>query len=80
MWAAWLRRLRRTGQFLFSGAYAVRTLPGAARPSVHVTFPLEKGDVEVFLRPEVRSDGALVRFRRAARSVVMAPMSSCRER
>ena len=60
VWAAWLRRLRRTGQFLFSGAYAVRTLPGAARPSVHVTFPLEKGNVQVFLRPEVRSDGALV--------------------
>ncbi|GAA4123121.1 hypothetical protein GCM10022415_27830 [Knoellia locipacati] len=58
--AAWLRRLRRTGQFLFSGAYAVRSLPGAARPSVHVTFPLEKGNVQVFLRPEVRADGALV--------------------
>ena len=58
--AAWLRRLRRTGQFLFSGAYAVRSLPGADRPSVHVTFPLEKGNVQVFLRPEVRPDGALV--------------------
>lgn len=58
--AAWLRRLRRTGQFLFSGAYAVRSLPGSARPSVHVTFPLEKGNVQVFLRPEVRADGALV--------------------
>lgn len=60
VWAAWLRRLRRTGQFLFSGAYAVRTLPGAPRPSVHVTFPLEQGNVQVFLRPEVRADGALV--------------------
>lgn len=60
VWAAWLRRLRRSGQFLFSGAYAVRTLPGAARPCVHVTFPLEHGNVQVFLRPDVRDDGALV--------------------
>lgn len=58
--AAWLRRLRRTGQFLFSGAYAVRPLPGADRPSVHVTFPLEKGNVQVLLRPSARPDGALV--------------------
>jgi len=60
VWAAWLRRLRRSGQFLFSGAYGVRSLPGDERPSVHVTFPLERGNVQVFLRPEVRSDGALV--------------------
>lgn len=60
VWAAWLRRLRRTGQFLFSGAYAVRALPGSPSPSVHVTFPLEKGNVQVFLRPQVRADGALV--------------------
>lgn len=58
--AAWLRRLRRTGQYLFSGAYAVRALPGASRPSIHVTFPLEKGNVQVFLHPEARGDGALV--------------------
>lgn len=60
VWAAWLRRLRRTDQFLFSGAYGVRRLPGADRPSIHVTFPLELGNVQVFLRPSTRNDGALV--------------------
>ncbi len=60
VWAAWLRRLRRTGQFLFSGAYAVSTLPGAAQPCVHVTFPLERGNVQVFLNPRAGADGALV--------------------
>jgi hypothetical protein len=60
VWAAWLRRLRRSGQFLFSGAYAVSDLPGAGRPVIHVTFPLESGNVQVFLRPQVRDDGALV--------------------
>lgn len=57
--AAWLRTLRATGDYLFSGLYAVRTLPGARRPSIHVAFPLEAGNVQVFLRPTVE-DGALV--------------------
>ena len=30
-----------------------------ARPSVHVTFPLEEGNVQVFLRPTVLADGSL---------------------
>jgi hypothetical protein len=57
--AAWLRTLRATGDFVFSGCYSVRQLPGAERPSVHVAFPLESGNVQVFLRPFAR-DGALV--------------------
>ncbi|MBT0768261.1 hypothetical protein KIH74_04965 [Kineosporia sp. J2-2] len=57
--AAWLRTLRATGEWVFSGCYTVRTLPGAGRPSVHVTFPLEAGNVQVFLRPRVLAGGAL---------------------
>jgi hypothetical protein len=58
--AAWLRTLRTTGAFVYSGYYGHRLLPGADRASVHVTFPLESGNVQVFLRPEVRPDGSLV--------------------
>lgn len=58
--AAWLRTLRSTGRHVFSGCYATRTLPGADRPSVHVAFPLESGNVQVFLRPSVTDDGGLV--------------------
>lgn len=58
--AAWLRRLRSTGDFLFSGFYRVTRLPGADRPSVHVSFPLEQGNVQVFLRPEVGPGGSLL--------------------
>jgi hypothetical protein len=58
--AAWLRTLRASGRPVFSGAYSARTLPGADRPSVHVAFPLESGNVQVFLRPSVTGDGALV--------------------
>lgn len=57
--AGWLRTLRATGEFVFSGCYSTRALPGADRPSVHVAFPLESGNVQVFLRPEVQPDGSL---------------------
>jgi hypothetical protein len=57
--AGWLRTLRSTGEYVFSGCYSVRLLPGADRPSVHVAFPLERGNVQVFLRPDVDPDGSL---------------------
>ncbi|WP_330474698.1 hypothetical protein [Terrabacter sp. C0L_2] len=57
--AGWIRSLRSTGEFVYSGCYASRVLPGADRASVHVTFPLEAGNVQVFLRPTVLPDGSL---------------------
>ncbi|WP_231134972.1 hypothetical protein, partial [Motilibacter deserti] len=57
--AAWVRTLRSNGRHVFSGSYATRTLPRADRPSIHVTFPLESGNVQVFLRPSVTKDGGL---------------------
>lgn len=59
VWAGWVRRLRSTGDHLFSGAYRATTLPGHGQV-VHVAFPLQRGNVQVFLTPFVRSDGALV--------------------
>lgn len=58
--AAWLRTLRSSGRHVFSGSYSTRTLPGADRASVHVTFPLEAGNLQVFLRPSVTDDGGLL--------------------
>jgi len=57
--AAWLRTLRSTGEYVYSGCYSSRLLPGQRQPSVHVAFPLEAGNVQVFLRPSVLPDGAL---------------------
>lgn len=57
--AGWIRTLRRTGEYVYSGCYSSRSLPGADRPSVHVTFPLEEGNVQVFLRPRVLPGGDL---------------------
>ncbi len=58
--AGWLRTLRSTGQYVFSGCYSIRRLPGSRQPSVHVAFPLEAGNVQVFLTAQVLPDGALV--------------------
>jgi hypothetical protein len=57
--AGWLRTLRSTGEYVYSGCYSTRLLPGAQQPSVHVAFPLQAGNVQVFLRPRVLPGGAL---------------------
>lgn len=57
--AGWLRTIRATGDYAFSGCYSTRRLPGADRAGVHVAFPLESGNVQVFLRPDHGADGSL---------------------
>ncbi|GAA1922913.1 hypothetical protein [Nocardioides hwasunensis] len=58
--AAWSRTLRDSGRPVFTGAYSARSLPGADRASVHVAFPLESGNLQVFLRPSVVDRGGLL--------------------
>jgi hypothetical protein len=58
--AAWLRTLRSTGAQVYSGWYGTARLPNTDGPSVRVAFPLPNGSVTIFLRPEVRPDGALL--------------------
>lgn len=55
--SAWLRRLRSTGDHVFSGYYQVGRLPGREDAVVHVSFPLESGNVQVFLTPSATPDG-----------------------
>jgi hypothetical protein len=58
--AGWLRTLSATGEFVYSGCYSAGLLPASDQPSVHVAFPLESGNVQVFLRPSAQADGSLV--------------------
>jgi hypothetical protein len=58
--AGWLRTIAATGEFMYSGCYAARRLPRSDQPSVHVSFPLESGNVQVFLHPSVEPDGSLI--------------------
>ncbi len=57
--AAWLRTLRSTGAYVYSGWYSTSLLPGTRQPSVHVAFPLQAGNLQVFLEPSAESDGSL---------------------
>lgn len=57
--AAWLRRLRSTGAFVYSGYYQATALRGGAGRLVHVTFPLPQGNLQVFLTPSIDPDGSL---------------------
>ncbi|WP_307816422.1 hypothetical protein [Nocardioides limicola] len=58
--AGWIRTLRSTGEVVFSGCYSARRLPGSDRASVHVAFPLESGNVQVYLRPDHGPDRSLL--------------------
>ncbi|WP_220658173.1 hypothetical protein [Tsukamurella sp. TY48] len=56
---AWLRTLGADGSSVYSGYYRVGGTPGDPQPHVHVSFPLEEGNVQVFLTPRAERDGAL---------------------
>lgn len=57
--AGWIRQLRSTGDPVLSGAYRTNRLPSSDRASVHVTFPLESGNLQAYLRPRIDGDGSL---------------------
>ncbi|MDS1112729.1 hypothetical protein RD149_03025 [Gordonia westfalica] len=65
--AAWLRRLRLDGSAVYSGFYRWAVLPGQPQPHVAVAFPLELGNVHVFLTPRAEVDGALTLTSRSRR-------------
>ena len=58
-YTGWLRTLRATGNVLYAGSYSVARVPGLGRPCVKVVFPLPNGNAQVFLRPDVATDGSL---------------------
>lgn len=58
--AAWLRRVRATGQLIYSGWYGLARMPGSDDPVVRVVFPLPNGSCTVFLAPHNDDNGALV--------------------
>jgi hypothetical protein len=55
----WLRTLPSTGDTVYSGCYDIRMLPGFEQPQIHVAFPLQAGNVQVFLSPSVVRDNAV---------------------
>lgn len=57
--AAWIRKLRSDGSTVFSGLYRSCRIPTSEQPHVHVTFPLENGNAQIFLAPGNDPDGSL---------------------
>lgn len=57
--AAWQRTLKSNGSYVFSGCYRRAQLPDREQPVVHVSFPLQSGNVQVFLEPSADQDGSL---------------------
>jgi hypothetical protein len=58
--ALWLRRLRVTGDVLFSGLYSVVDLDAPLGPAVRVTFPLPNGRLVVLLEVNNAPGGGLL--------------------
>lgn len=57
-WTVWFRRLKATGDVLYSGSYSTTTTPLGKR-CLSVSFPLPNGSATVVMRPEVLENGAL---------------------
>ena len=74
--AGWIRRLRSTGDPVFSGAYGTNRLPPSDRASVHVALPLESGNLQVYLRPGIDGDDSLWLDSPLAASARTTPTSS----
>ncbi|ADG79737.1 putative protein OS=Tsukamurella paurometabola (strain ATCC 8368 / DSM / CCUG 35730 /CIP 100753 / JCM 10117 / KCTC 9821 / NBRC 16120 / NCIMB 702349/ NCTC 13040) OX=521096 GN=Tpau_3150 PE=4 SV=1 [Tsukamurella paurometabola] len=61
---AWLRTLAADGSSVYSGYYRIGRVPADPQPQVHVSFPLEEGNIQVFLTPRADRDGALLLYSR----------------
>jgi len=59
IYTGWLRRSAKTGRVVYAGLYAVSRLPADPSPCVQVSFPVPRGSVAVFLRPENGPNGSL---------------------
>ena len=57
-YTVWFRRLRSTGQVVYSGIYAAGRLPSGER-CAKIVFPLPRGNATVIMRPAVTAPGGL---------------------
>ncbi|MEM8858357.1 MAG: hypothetical protein AAGD96_08555 [Chloroflexota bacterium] len=57
-YAGWLRKINRTGDVLFAGAYMSCCPPNLGYECVKAIFPLPNGNITVIFRPENVADGS----------------------
>ncbi len=59
-WTIWYRKLRNTGDVIYSGIYTQCQNPNYEKPLLKVIFPLPNGSATVFMTIEVNPNGDLV--------------------
>lgn len=59
IWTIWYRKIKQTGETLFSGIYTNAYLPSQDKRLFKVVFPLPNGNATVLLNQEVKEDGSL---------------------
>ncbi len=65
-YTVWFRRLKSTGEVVYSGIYGTCKAPNG-ESLLKVVFPLPRGNATVVMRPEVDSEGALTLVSRGER-------------
>ncbi len=60
MWTIWYRKLKNTGDVIYSGVYTQCLNPNYKKPLLKVIFPLPNGSATVFMTIEVDKNGDLV--------------------
>ena len=59
LYSAWVRRLVRSGDVIYAGAYSACAVPNYEGRCVRVVFPLPNGNAIVLMRPIAEPDGSL---------------------
>lgn len=59
VYAAWIRKMIRSGDVLYAAAYSTTQIPGYCGACVKVVFPLPNGNAIVFMRPFAHDDGSM---------------------
>ena len=59
VWTIWYRKIKQTGETLFSGIYTNTYLPSQDKTLFKVVFPLPNGNATVLLNQEIMADGSL---------------------
>lgn len=59
-WTIWYRRLKSSGDVIYSGVYTTCKNPHYESPLLKVIFPLPNGNASVIMKKEVLKDGSLL--------------------
>lgn len=59
-WTIWYRKLKSSGDVIYSGVYTTCENPNYKNPLLKVVFPLPNGNASVVMKEEVLEDGSLL--------------------